>query len=139
MNKNRTHPIDLDKLGEDMNQMGRAHSVDLYVLEKDLSTSQQMQIETRAEPDIGKLSADAVLEQYKMAAKSVEEMGNEVQQRITALNAAMAECDADLKLLKDAAIAIREKGKYAHAEIERTAAVSKDIHLIVEQIKTKLE
>jgi hypothetical protein len=113
--------------------------IDLDALESEIGNHPQLPALAPDEPNIGKLSADAVLEQYKMAAKSVEEMGNEVQQRITALNAAMAECDADLKLLKDAAIAIREKGKYAHAEIERTAAVSKDIHTIVEQIKTKLE
>jgi hypothetical protein len=89
-------------------------------------------------PDIGKLSADAVLEQYKMAAQSVEAMGDEVQKRIRALEAAMKECDDDMKLLKDAAEAIMEKGKHAHAEIERTTAVSKDIREIVAAIKTKL-
>ena len=88
--------------------------------------------------DIGKLSADAVQEQYKMAAKSVEDMGEEIQSRIRALEAAMRECDEDMKLLKEAADAIREKGKHAHAEIERTSAVSKDIRDVVAQIKTKL-
>jgi uncharacterized coiled-coil DUF342 family protein len=90
-------------------------------------------------PDIAKLSADAVLEQYKMAAKSVEEMGEEVQARIRALEAAIVECNADMKLLKEAADAIMEKGKHAHVEIERTAAVSKDIRDIVAQIKEKLK
>jgi uncharacterized coiled-coil DUF342 family protein len=89
-------------------------------------------------PDIGKLSADAVLEQFKVAAKSVEAMGAEVQERIRALEAAITDCNDDLKLLTEATEAIRDKGKHAHAEIERTSAVSKDIRNIVDQIKSKL-
>jgi uncharacterized coiled-coil DUF342 family protein len=88
--------------------------------------------------DIGKLSAEAVLEQYKMAAKSVEEMGSEVTKRIAALEAALNECHSDMKLIKEAADAIAAKGKLAHAEIERTAAVSSDIRAIVAQIMAKL-
>jgi uncharacterized coiled-coil DUF342 family protein len=91
-----------------------------------------------AHPDIGRLSADAVLEQYKMAAKSVEEMGIEVTKRIAALEAALTECHKDMKLIKEAADAISEKGKFAHAEIERTSAVSSDIRSVVQQIMGKL-
>jgi uncharacterized coiled-coil DUF342 family protein len=126
-----------------MSRMNRPTPVDLHALEKDISSplptvqikpAQQMQ----TEPDIGKLSADAVLEQYNMAAQSVEAMGEEVQKRIRALEAAMKECDDDMKLLKEAADSIKEKGRHAHAEIERTSAVSKDIREIVAAIKAKL-
>lgn len=127
-----------------MNQHDRASPLDIVERELREITGQQyatlpmISIDVAAEPDIGKLSAEAVLEQYKMAAKSVEEMGEEVQKRILALQAAMDECAADLKLLAEAAAAIREKGKHAQAEIERTAAVSKDIREIIAEIKKKL-
>jgi uncharacterized coiled-coil DUF342 family protein len=116
----------------------RLHPVNLDVIEDQISQLAGVPTLTRHEEDIGKLSADAVLEQYKMAAKSVEDMGEEIQKRIRALEAAIRECDADMKLLKEAADAIREKGKHAHAEIERTSAVSKDIRDIVASIKGKL-
>lgn len=107
------------------------HPVDFNALENEIN---------RLPPpeDIGRLSADAVLEQFKMAAKAVEDMGEEVQARIRALQDALKECDDDMKLLTEAAVAIREKGKLAHTEIERTAAVSKDIREIVAAIKNKL-
>ena len=74
-----------------------------------------------------------------MAAKSVEEMGEEIKDRIRALERAMRECDDDLNLLKEAADAIRKKGVAAHVEIERTSQVSKSIREIVDAIKAKLE
>jgi hypothetical protein len=89
-------------------------------------------------PDIGRLSADAVLAQYELAAKGVAEMGDAVKERIMALEAALKDCDADMKLLKEAADAIREKGKHAHAEIERTSAVSRDIRNVVAEIRKKI-
>jgi hypothetical protein len=119
--------------------------IDLDSLENEISSSLEKMPSLRLPPapqlptpDIGKLSADAVLEQFKVAAKSVEAMGAEVQERIRALEAAIVECNADLTLLAEAAEAIRAKGKHAHAEIERTSAVSKDIRNIVDQIKVKL-
>jgi uncharacterized coiled-coil DUF342 family protein len=124
-------------------RMPSRHPVDLDMLEQEITSttldhSKLPTMQMQAEPDIGRLSADAVLEQFKMAAKSVEEMGVEVQERARALDAAMKQCDADLKILAEAAEMIREKGKHAHAEIERASAVSKDIRSIVDQIKSKL-
>jgi hypothetical protein len=118
----------------------RPSPVDLDALEQDVvgSLQQLPPVQMQPQPDIGRLSADAVLEQFNIAAKSVEAMGDEVRKRIAALETALKECDADLRLLADAAAAIRDKGKHAHAEIERTSAVSKDIRGIVDQIKAKL-
>jgi chromosome segregation ATPase len=141
MNTSIVHPVDLDQLGEQVNQLSRT-PVDLHALERDISsplpavTLKQTQVQ--ADPDIGKLSADAVLEQYNMAAKAVEAMGEEVQKRIRALEDAMKDCDEDMRLLREAADSIREKGQLAHAEIERTSAVSKDIREIVAAIKAKI-
>jgi methyl-accepting chemotaxis protein len=125
----RDHPVDLDQLAQQIENDMSAGVQRLPVPRMD---------QVQRQPDIGKLSADAVLEQFKMAAKSVEEMGEEVQERIRALEAAIHECNSDMQLLREAADAIREKGKHAHAEIERTSAVSKDIRDIVAQIKAKI-
>jgi hypothetical protein len=122
------HPVDLDALEDEIKEMTGNPARRLSPVLPD----------AQPEADIGRLSADAVLEQFKMAAKSVEEMGEEIQARIRALEGSLKECDADMKLLAEAAVAIREKGKLAHAEIERTAAVSKDIREIVAAIKNKL-
>jgi chromosome segregation ATPase len=142
MNRTRPpaiHPVNLDTALFD-NKSDSTHQVDLDALADAINNdlAKLPQVTLQPAPDIGKLSADAVLEQYKMAAKSIEAMGEEVQERIRALEAAMRECDEDMKLLKEAADAVREKGKHAHAEIERTAAVSKDIREIVTAIKAKL-
>jgi hypothetical protein len=127
------HPVDLDRLEQELHTSLEKIPVPYYNADapKDF-------VKSATPPDIGRLSADAVLEQYNMAAKSVEEMGDEIKKRIAALEAALKECDADMKLLAEAAAAIRDKGKHAHSEIERTAAVSKDIRDIVDQIKAKL-
>jgi hypothetical protein len=54
------------------------------------------------------------------------------------LETVLKDCDADMKLLASAAIAIREKGKRAHEEIAKTAAVSKNIREIVADFQSKL-
>jgi hypothetical protein len=77
--------------------------------------------------DIGKLSAEAVLSQYDQAAKSVEELGNEIKDRIRKLEAAMIEANNDLKLIADASQKIMEKGKQVYLQIEEASGVSKDI------------
>jgi hypothetical protein len=87
--------------------------------------------------DLGRLSAEAVLKQYETAAHNVEEMGAAVKERIAALTAALAECDADMRLIGEAANAIREKGKHAYAHIEHTAAVSREIRAICSEFQRK--
>jgi chromosome segregation ATPase len=124
-----------------MNVNTTHRAVNLETLEHEVTDSLQQFSELSnpsATPDIGKLSADVVLEQYKMAAKAVEAMGEEMQKRIAALDAAIRDCYSDMKLLHEAAAAISDKGKHAHAEIERTSAVSKDIREVISQVMTKL-
>jgi hypothetical protein len=88
--------------------------------------------------DIARLSADAVLQQFEAAAKAVEEMGVAIKQRVAALEAALHECDSDLKLLTEAAAAIREKGRHAEAQIERTASISRDIRAVISDCRAKI-
>ena len=115
--------------------------VDLDQLEQQLITTKPPPVTLAAQeaaPDLGKLSADAVLEQYNMAAKSVEDMGEDIKQCVLSVASMMEQCTADLKLIKDAADTIRQRGKNAHAEVERTSGVLKDIREIVSTIKSKL-
>jgi hypothetical protein len=90
-----------------------------------------------AAPDLGRLSAEAVLKQYEIAAHNIEEMGAAVKERIAALEAALSECDADMRLIGEAALAIREKGKIAYANIEHTAAVSREIREICSEFQRR--
>ena len=79
------------------------------------------------EEDVGRLSAEAVLAQYEFAAKGVETMGDEIKDRISKLETAMREADEAMKLVAEAAAAIREKGKLVHLQIEEATQLSKDI------------
>jgi hypothetical protein len=88
--------------------------------------------------NLGRLSAEAVQAQYETAAKSVEAMGDEVRVRIGKLEAALAECDADMRLIAEGANAIREKGRLVYAQIEEAAIQCADIRNVCEQFKTKL-
>lgn len=89
--------------------------------------------------DLGKLSADAVRAQYAAAAKSVEAMGEEILKRVGSIESALAEAECDLKLLEEAAAAIREKGNLVALQIEEMSSVSKDIRTVVAEFKKKME
>jgi hypothetical protein len=112
----------------------RSHirAVDLEAFEKDVQNALTSQragavIEHVQEKDIGRLSAEAVLAQYEAAAKSVEGMGDEIKERIRRLEAALVEADKDMKLVAEAAAAIREKGKLVYAQIEEASSLSEGI------------
>jgi hypothetical protein len=83
-----------------------------------------------AEPSVdqvGQMAADAVQQVYEATAREVEVMAVEVKERIAKLSQALAEADADLKWIGEAAAAIRLKGTEVRATVERAAATSKSI------------
>ena len=88
--------------------------------------------------DLGKMSGEAIMAQYEAAARSVEEMGEEVKERIAKLEAAMLECHKDMRLITEAAVFIREKGMAMQAQIEKASAVSHDIRTAVDEFKRKM-
>jgi uncharacterized coiled-coil DUF342 family protein len=92
----------------------------------------------QAVTDIGRMSAQAVLAMYDAAAKSVADMGEEVKVRIDTLEAALSECHTDMKLVKEAADAIREKGKLVHLQIEEASRVSSDIRAACEDFRRRI-
>jgi uncharacterized coiled-coil DUF342 family protein len=104
----------------------------LNTLERDMQDALKRQqigqaVEHVNEEDVGRLSAEAVLAQYEAAAKGVETMGDEIKDRISKLETAMREADEAMKLVAEAAAAIREKGKMVHLQIEEATQLSKDI------------
>lgn len=116
----------------DVNAAPKLRSVDLDSLEKDVQDALKHQRIGAAvahvdEKDIGRLSAEAVLSQYEAAAQAVEGMGGEIKDRIKRLEEALVEADKDMKLVAEAAAAIREKGKLVYAQIEEASGLSKDI------------
>lgn len=88
--------------------------------------------------DLGRMSGEAIMAQYEAAARSVEEMGEDVKERIAKLEAAMVECHNDMRLVTEAAVFIREKGKHVQALIEEASAVSNDIRSAVVEFKRKV-
>jgi len=88
--------------------------------------------------DLGRMTAEAVMTQYESAAKAVEEMGQSVKDRVHKLEAAMIECDKDMKLIEEAAKAIREKGNLVQVQIEEVSSLSSDIRAACEEFKKKV-
>jgi len=88
--------------------------------------------------ELGRMSAEAVLTQYEAAARSVEEMGQDVKVRIQKLEAALTECHKDMQIITECAQMIRDKGKLVQAQIEEASAVSADIRSACVEFKRKV-
>ena len=88
--------------------------------------------------NLGRMQAEAVTKQFEAAAKSCESMGDEVKDRIARLQDSMDQCARDMKLISDAAAAIREKGKAVRANIEQSAALSKQVREACADLKRKV-
>ena len=78
-------------------------------------------------PDIGKLSAEAVLKQFEQTSKDVEALGVTVKDWIAKLEAVLADCHSDLTLIADAAKQVQAKGDAIHTVIADATAMSKII------------
>jgi hypothetical protein len=88
--------------------------------------------------DIGRLSAEAVHQQYELAAKAVAGMGEVVKEHIARLETTLRECDADMKSIAEASAEIASKGKLVAAEIEHTNAIAAEIRSMVTEFKRKV-
>jgi len=100
------------------------------------------QLEPEPKPSItelGKLSAEAVMQQWETAATGVEALGADVKQMIGKLRDEMVRCDENLKRLAETAAEIREQGKLAQALVERSGMQSDDIRATCEGLSKKLK
>ena len=89
--------------------------------------------------DIGRMTAEAVLQVYDTTAKQVEGMGTEIKALIAKLAQAMADADADLKLLGEAANAIRAKGDRLRTLLSEASETSKLIRDACQDFKDKVK
>ena len=80
-----------------------------------------------AAQDIGRLSAEAVMKQWEQTAKDVENLSAEIKERAAKLEAALQDCDQDLKLLGEAARHILKKGETIRTMIEEANETSRKI------------
>lgn len=88
--------------------------------------------------DLGRMSAEAVLTQYKAAADAFAAMGDEIKTRVERLQGALNECDADMNLLAEGAKAIMEKGKRAALLVEEHSQMSRDLRAGVAELMKKI-
>lgn len=88
--------------------------------------------------NLARMQAEAVTKQFEASAKACELMGDEVKDRIARLQASMDECVRDLRLISDAASAIREKGKAVRTQIEQSASLSKQVRDACADLKRKV-
>ena len=87
---------------------------------------------------LGRMSAEAMTKQYEAAAKACESMGDEIRARIAMLQVSLDECARDMKLIGEAATAIRDKGKAVRAQIEKSSALSKQVRDACADLKRKV-
>lgn len=88
--------------------------------------------------NIGRLTAEAVQTQFDNAARAVEDMGISIKERVTRLETALQEADADMKLIVETAAAIRDKGQAVYGQIEEMNIISQDIRAVCAGFKKKL-
>jgi hypothetical protein len=115
-----------------MSDTTRLRPIDVERLEGDvisaLTSYQNKIIPITKTEDIGRLSAEAVLSEYEIAAKAIEGLGDEIKTRIKNLETSLFEADKDIKTVAETANAIREKGKLVQVQIEEASSVSKGIN-----------
>jgi uncharacterized coiled-coil DUF342 family protein len=88
--------------------------------------------------DLGRMAGEAVLTQFDAVAKATEEMGRDVRQRIASLEAALVEADRDLKMIEEAAHVVRDKGKMVQAQVEQSAALSRELRETLAKVTKRL-
>ena len=89
-------------------------------------------------PDLGKLSAQAVMTQYEHTAEQVEALGKMVKDLTPQLESSLRELDHDLKTIAEAAKQIRNKGEHTKLLIETASNLSKAIRDACEDFTKKM-
>ena len=78
-------------------------------------------------PDIGRLSADAVMATAEGAAKEVEKLKEMVKELAPQLEASMAEMDKSLATIAEAAKQVRDRGERTRLQVQAANDLAKDI------------
>lgn len=80
-----------------------------------------------AQPDLGRLSADAVLATAEQAAVEVEKLKLMVKELAPELERSMMEMDTSLKTIAEAAKQVRDRGERTRLQVEAANTLAKDI------------
>jgi methyl-accepting chemotaxis protein len=78
-------------------------------------------------PDIGRLSADAVMATAEAAAKEVESLKSMVKELAPELEKSMAEMDKSLATIAEAAKQVRDRGERTRLQVQAANDLAKDI------------
>lgn len=88
--------------------------------------------------DVGRLTAEAVVRQYEEAAKEVEAMGTELNERLKKLEATKVEAALALEEIKETAAAFRDQGKRVFLEIEDCSLMNAEVRKTCSELKDKI-
>ena len=110
-------------------------SIDFTRLENDLAETAKQQPAPKPKQ---KPSGEIVLTQFEATAQAVLSMGDVMRERISKLDAGLADCYSVLKLIEDASIQIREQGTHVQLLIEEAAITSSEMREGVNEILKKI-
>jgi len=88
--------------------------------------------------EIGKVSAEAVEATFKTAAHALEELGNELRDRMRAIEQLTGEMSEALKTINDLVNDYREAGKVQAAKIEAASQMTAEVRKACEDMRVKL-
>ena len=88
--------------------------------------------------EIGKLSAEAVVREYEVAAKEIEAMGTELIERVKQCEAMAHDALAVTGELKEIAARYREEAKHIFAEIENCSQATAEVRKACTELRDKL-
>lgn len=80
-----------------------------------------------AQPDLGRLSADAVMATAESAAKEVESLKAMVKELAPELEKSMAEMDKSLATIAEAAKQVRDRGERTRLQVQAANDLAKEI------------
>jgi DNA-directed RNA polymerase subunit F len=87
---------------------------------------------------LGILSAEAVVQQYEIAAKEVEAMGDEMKQVATRCEEIIASAHSAMQHAKDIATQYREDAKRIFEDLENYALLTQDVARTCQTIRQKI-
>ena len=88
--------------------------------------------------DIGKLSAEAVVREYEIAAKEIEVMGTELINLVKQCETVTRDAIAVTEELKETASRYREEAKRVFQQIENCSQVTAEVRNICNELRDKI-
>jgi hypothetical protein len=88
--------------------------------------------------EIGKLSAEAVVREYEIAAKEIEVMGTELMKMVKQCEAATRDALAVNEELKETAGRYREEAKRVFQQIENCSQVTAEVRNVCTELRDKI-